>query len=109
MTAARYTDGHVLHSEAEASEGERKQPPPDLAAQMAEMDKLSIGEPEFFDLKQPWIYSPVTFLIVPSRGLLVARSGMTYRPCRTHDPGGVVAGPGGVGGPLIGTRPPRLG
>src|SRR5690554_2490576 len=29
-----------------------------------------------------------------------------YCPCRMDDPGGVVAGPGGVDGPLIGTRPP---
>ena len=45
-------------SEAEAREGERKEPPPELKAQMEEMDALSIGEPEFFDLKQPWLYSP---------------------------------------------------
>jgi hypothetical protein len=25
---------------------------------MEEMQRLSIGEPEFFDLKQPWLYSP---------------------------------------------------
>jgi hypothetical protein len=42
---------------AEAREGERKEPPPELAAQMEEMKKLMSGEPEFFDLKQPWIYS----------------------------------------------------
>jgi hypothetical protein len=24
---------------------------------MDEMDALSVGEPEFFDLKQPWLYS----------------------------------------------------
>jgi hypothetical protein len=53
-----YTMAMYFTSEAEAREGERKQPPPELAAQMAEMDKLSVGEPEFFDLKQPWIYSP---------------------------------------------------
>jgi hypothetical protein len=53
-----YTMAMYFTSEAEAREGERKEPPPELAAQMAEMDKLSIGEPEFFDLKQPWIYSP---------------------------------------------------
>jgi hypothetical protein len=39
----------------------------------------------------------------------VARPGMAYRPRRIDDPGGVVAGPGGVGGPLIGTRPPLQG
>jgi hypothetical protein len=53
-----YTMAMYFTSEAEAREGERKQPPPELAAQMAEMDKLSVGEPEFFDFKQPWIYSP---------------------------------------------------
>jgi hypothetical protein len=53
-----YTMATYFASEAEAREGERKELPPELAAQMAEMDKLSIGEPEFFDLKQPWIYSP---------------------------------------------------
>jgi len=25
---------------------------------MEEMGKLNVGEPEFFDLKQPWLYSP---------------------------------------------------
>jgi hypothetical protein len=45
-------------SEAEAREGERKEPPPELQAQMAEMDKLSVGETEFFDLKQPVIIGP---------------------------------------------------
>lgn len=45
-------------SEAEAREGERKEPPPELQAQMAEMDKLSVGEPEFFDLREPWLSSP---------------------------------------------------
>jgi hypothetical protein len=45
-------------SEAEAREGERKQPPPELQAQMEEMGALSVGEPEFFDLEEPWPYSP---------------------------------------------------
>jgi hypothetical protein len=45
-------------SEAEAREGERKDPPPELKAQMDEMNALSVGVPEFFDLKQPWLYSP---------------------------------------------------
>jgi hypothetical protein len=45
-------------SEAEAREGERKEPPPELKAQMAEMDALSVGQPSFYDLKQPWLYSP---------------------------------------------------
>jgi hypothetical protein len=45
-------------SEAEAREGERKEPPPELQAQMAEMDKLSVGVPKFFDLRDPWLSSP---------------------------------------------------
>jgi len=44
-------------SEAEAREGERKEPPPELKAQMEEMDQLGGGEPEYFDLKHPWLSS----------------------------------------------------
>ena len=53
-----YTMVMYFTSEAEAREGERKELPPDLQAQMEEMNALSIGEPEFFDLKQPSISSP---------------------------------------------------
>jgi len=53
-----YTMAMYFTSEAEAREGERKQPPPELQAQMEEMAALNVGEPEFFDLKQPWLYSP---------------------------------------------------
>jgi hypothetical protein len=53
-----YTMAMYFTSEQAAREGERKEPPPELKAQMEEMDKLSVGEPEFFDLKQPWFYSP---------------------------------------------------
>jgi hypothetical protein len=53
-----YTMAVYFTSEAEAREGERKQPPPELQAQMEEMATLSIGEPEFFDLRQPWLYAP---------------------------------------------------
>jgi hypothetical protein len=53
-----YTMVMYFTSEAEAREGERKELPPELQAQMEEMNKLSIGEPEFFDLKQPSISSP---------------------------------------------------
>jgi hypothetical protein len=45
-------------SEADAREGESKEPPPELQAQMAEMDKLSVGVPTFFDLRDPWLSSP---------------------------------------------------
>ena len=53
-----YTMVMYFTSEAEAREGERKEPPPELQAQMDEMNKLNIGEPEFFDLKQPILSSP---------------------------------------------------
>jgi hypothetical protein len=53
-----YTMAIYFSSEAEAREGERKEPPPALKAQMEEMNELSIGQPDFFDLKQPWLYSP---------------------------------------------------
>jgi hypothetical protein len=53
-----YTMALYFTSEAEAREGEQKSPPPELAAQMEEMSKLSIGVPEFFDIKEPWLHSP---------------------------------------------------
>jgi hypothetical protein len=53
-----YTMAMYFTSEADARLGEQKEPPPALKAQMEEMGKLSIGEPEFLDLRQPWLYSP---------------------------------------------------
>jgi hypothetical protein len=53
-----YTMAVYFTSEEAAREGERKEPPPELKAQMEEMSALSIGEPEFYDLKRPWLYSP---------------------------------------------------
>ena len=53
-----YTMAMYFTSEQAAREGESKEPPPELKAQMEEMNKLSIGEPEFLDLRQPWLYSP---------------------------------------------------
>ena len=53
-----YTMALYFTSEEAAREGERKEPPPQLKAQMEEMNQLSIGEPEFLDLRQPWLYAP---------------------------------------------------
>jgi hypothetical protein len=53
-----YTSAMYFTSEQAAREGERKEPPPQLKAQMDEMIQLSAGEPEFLDLRQPWLYSP---------------------------------------------------
>jgi hypothetical protein len=52
-----YTTALYFTSEAEAREGERKQPPPELAAVMEEMNSLTMGEPTFFDLRSPWLAS----------------------------------------------------
>jgi hypothetical protein len=53
-----YTMCIYFTSEAEAREGERKEPPPAIKAQMDEMGALQTGPPEFFDLKQPWLFAP---------------------------------------------------
>jgi hypothetical protein len=53
-----YTMALYFTSEEAAREGERKEPPAELKAQMEEMDSLSVGTPEFFDLKEPWLHSP---------------------------------------------------
>jgi hypothetical protein len=45
-------------SEQAAHEGERMQPPPQLKAVMEQMNQLMVGEPEFLELRQPWLYSP---------------------------------------------------
>lgn len=46
-------------SEADAREGERKEPPPELKAQMEEMDQLGGGAvPSFYDIRDPWLRSP---------------------------------------------------
>ena len=45
-------------SEQAAREGEQKEPPPEMQEMMKEMDSLSIGEPVFFDLKDPWLHGP---------------------------------------------------
>ena len=43
-------------SEAAAREDKPKEPPPELQVQLEQMAALSVGEPGFFDLKQPWLY-----------------------------------------------------
>ena len=53
-----YTLVFYFTSEQAAREGERKELPARLKTQMEELNRLSIGEPEFFDLHQPWLYSP---------------------------------------------------
>lgn len=43
--------------EQAARVGERKQAPPELRAEMDELNSLLSGEPEFFDLHEPWVRS----------------------------------------------------
>jgi hypothetical protein len=53
-----FTMALYFTSEEEAREGERKEPPPELAARMAELNSLAAGPLEFLDLPNPWMYSP---------------------------------------------------
>ena len=53
-----YTVALYFTNEAEAREGEQKEAPPEFRERMAEMEKLNAEPPKFFDLKQPWLYSP---------------------------------------------------
>jgi hypothetical protein len=53
-----YTMAIYFTTEAEARAGEKKEPPPELKAEMDEMMSLNQGQPEFFDLKHPWMTSP---------------------------------------------------
>jgi hypothetical protein len=53
-----YVSAMYFTSEQAAREGECQEPPPQLKAQMEEMSQLSVGEPEFLDLRHPWLYSP---------------------------------------------------
>ena len=44
-------------SEEEARAGEQKEPPAEMMAAMQEVQELSVGEPEYFDLTSPWMAS----------------------------------------------------
>ncbi len=52
-----YTAVIYFTTEAEAREGEKKEMPERMKAQMEEMNSLEVGEPTFLDLKDPWLYS----------------------------------------------------
>ena len=52
MTTAAY-----FTSEQDAREGESKEVPQKLQEGMAEIDALTVGEPEFLDIKEPWLDS----------------------------------------------------
>lgn len=56
--ADAWTMAIYFTSEAAAREGEQREPPPELQEAMKEMDSLSVGEPAFFDLRDPWLDAP---------------------------------------------------
>jgi hypothetical protein len=45
-------------SGAAAREGEQKEPPPQMQEMMSEMSSLTVGEPAFFDVRDPWLAAP---------------------------------------------------
>jgi len=45
-------------SEADAREGEQKEPPPATQHLMEEINALAVGEPAFLDLRDPWLDAP---------------------------------------------------
>jgi hypothetical protein len=54
----RWTMVSYFTSEAEAREGERKEPPAEWQAVMAEMGEISDGPPDYLDLRRPVLDSP---------------------------------------------------
>lgn len=52
-----FTDAVYFTSERAAREGEQKELPPQLQEQMDELMALTIGDLEYFDLREPWLYS----------------------------------------------------
>jgi len=54
----KFTMAIYFKSEEAARQGESKEIPDELAPAMQEMMSLSIGQPEFLDLKSPWLDSP---------------------------------------------------
>jgi hypothetical protein len=54
----RWAMAAYFTTEAEARLGEKKEPPAELKAEMDELATLSVGETEYFDLTEPWLYKP---------------------------------------------------
>ena len=53
----QFTVAVYFTSEEEARAGEQKAPPPEMAEMMEELDQLG-SEMTFYDLRNPWLYSP---------------------------------------------------
>jgi hypothetical protein len=45
-------------SEEAARAGEKKEPPAELQEMMEQTNALNVGDPTFFDLKDPWLHAP---------------------------------------------------
>jgi hypothetical protein len=56
--AGKFTFVNYFTTEAAAREGERKPVPPELVKSFQELQALAVGQPEFLDLKTPWLDSP---------------------------------------------------
>ena len=54
----QYVMAVYFTSEAEAREGEKREPPEELSAQIEEMNALDVGEVTYFDLREPRLTSP---------------------------------------------------
>ncbi|HYU40368.1 MAG TPA: hypothetical protein VEM59_11100 [Acidimicrobiia bacterium] len=50
-----YIEAAYFTSEADAREGEKKEPPPELAAQMGEFEAMTANI-EFLNIREPWLY-----------------------------------------------------
>jgi hypothetical protein len=56
----RWTQFVYFTSEAEARQGEQRDMPPEMQAAMAELGELSVGETEYFDLRNPMLVTAPT-------------------------------------------------
>lgn len=45
-------------SEAEARDGEQKEPPADVAARLEELNSMTTAGPTYLDVRDPWLFSP---------------------------------------------------
>lgn len=54
---AEFTEAVYFSSEQEAREGERKTPPPELA-QLYDVEPSLYADVRYYDLTEPWLYSP---------------------------------------------------
>ena len=56
--AGDWTMAIYFGSEEAAREGEKKEPPAETAALMEQLNALTVGEPAFLDLREPWLMAP---------------------------------------------------